>query len=155
MKFPLPLREGLGEGAVPSNLLVRAVAMRRSPTPAECALWHALRRRQIGGMKFRRQAPIGPFIVDFYCPPARLVVEVDGETHAESVTDPARDSWLRAQGLRVLRFWNNEVLGNLDGMLSTIFDAVRATRPLTPPARGECSDETPPPLAGGARGGGR
>ncbi|MBV9755815.1 MAG: endonuclease domain-containing protein [Alphaproteobacteria bacterium] len=84
--------------------------MRRFATPAERALWQGLRRRNLGTY-FRRQFPIGPY---------RLVIEVDGETHAEPEADLRRDDWLAARGLKVLRLWNNEVLENLDGVLQVI-----------------------------------
>jgi len=94
--------------------------MRHRPTTAEALLWLGLRNRQIGGLKFRRQAPIGPFIADFFCPSARLVVEVDGITHAESATDAGRDAWMHNQGLRVFRVWHDDVLRNLEGVVASI-----------------------------------
>jgi very-short-patch-repair endonuclease len=105
--------------------------MRPEPTPPEQKLWYALRRRQVDGLKFRRQVPVGPFIADFYCPPARLVVEVDGATHSDSATDESRDAWMHAQGLRVLRVWNNDVMGNLEGVLAIIRAAAREPLPPT------------------------
>ncbi len=116
--------------------LVRfAQEMRLRSTPAERVLWQALRRGQLHGLKFRRQAPIERYIADFYCPPARLVIEIDGVTHREPEVDLRRDVWLRDQGLRVLRFWNNEVMTNLPGVLAVISEAAR-TPPPSPPARG-------------------
>ena len=109
--------------------------MRREPTPPEQKLWFVLRRCQLDGLKFRRQVPIGPFIADFYCPPARLVVEVDGAAHSDSTTDATRDAWMLDQGLRVLRVWNNDVMGNLEGVLAVIRDAAR--EPLSPLPQGE------------------
>lgn len=80
-----------------------------------------LRRRQVDGFRFRRQRPIGPYIVDFVCLSARLVIEVDGGQHADDVAwDTARTRWLESQGYRVIRFWNNEVLGNPDGVYEVI-----------------------------------
>jgi len=110
--------------------------MRREPTPPEQKLWFVLRRCQLDGLKFRRQVPIGPFIADFYCPPARLVVEVDGAAHSDSTTDATRDAWMLDQGLRVLRVWNNDVMGNLEGVLAVIRHAAREPLPPAPPARG-------------------
>ena len=75
--------------------------------------------------------PIGPFIADFYCPRARLVVELDGATHSDSHTDASRDAWMRAQGLRVLHIWNNGVMGNLDRVLAIIREAGREPLPPT------------------------
>jgi very-short-patch-repair endonuclease len=105
--------------------------MRRFPTPMESLLWHALRDRQLGGLKFRRQIVMGHYIADFYCASARLVVELDGITHVESDRDQRRDAWMQSQGVRVLRFWNNEVMGNLSGVLECILEA--AARPLPRP----------------------
>ena len=135
-------------------LLDHAREMRRQPTPAEQMLWRALRAKALAGLKFRRQEPIGPYIVDFYCPPAKLVVELDGATHADSRTDLARDAWLATQGIRVMRVWNNDVMGNLDGVLRVIGDA--ATPPPCPLPQGEGEQRSsPPPLVGGGRGRGR
>ena len=97
----------------------RAQEMRRFATPAERALWQGLRRRTLGAY-FRRQFPIGPYILDFYCHAARLVVEVDGETHADPASDRKRNDWLTRRGLKVLRLWNNDVLENLSGVLQAI-----------------------------------
>ncbi len=88
-------------------------------TDAERHLWTAVRNRTLGP-KFRRQVPIGPFIVDFAAISERLIVEIDGGQHAESQTDPARDAYLKSQGFQVLRFWNHEVLANLEGVLTVI-----------------------------------
>ena len=97
--------------------------MRREPTPPEWRLWQALRREALHGLKFRRQQPIGRYIVDFYCSSANMVVEVDGATHAVGGSDAVRDAWLQTRGIRVFRIWNNEVMGNLEGVLSAIFAA--------------------------------
>ena len=94
-------------------------------TDAETKLWFALRDRRFANFKFRRQVPIGPFVVDFVCYGARTVIEVDGGQHADSSTDRWRDQWLTANGFRVLRFWNNDVLGNLEAVLTAILAAVR------------------------------
>jgi very-short-patch-repair endonuclease len=95
-----------------------ARTLRRNLTDAEQRLWSRLRHRQIDGCRFRRQVPLGPHVVDFACLAARLVIEVDGGQHAWRIEkDAARTSWLQANGFHVLRFWNNEVLGNLDGVL--------------------------------------
>src|SRR5690606_8502911 len=97
----------------------QARALRRNATEAEVALWQHLRGRRLIGLKFRRQAPIERFIVDFYCPEKRLIVEVDGGQHtAES--DQARTGRLEALGYKVIRFWNNDVLGNTLAVLETI-----------------------------------
>jgi very-short-patch-repair endonuclease len=109
--------------------------MRREPTPPERTLWLALRNGALNGFKFRRQQPIGRYIADFYCSQAKLVVEVDGATHATGTRDAARDAWLLTQGIRVLRVWNNKVMGNLPGVLATIL-AAAATPPPAPSHKG-------------------
>jgi very-short-patch-repair endonuclease len=107
-------------------------------TEPERRLWTRLRRRQIEGLPFRRQMPIGPYIVDFACGDRRLVVEVDGETHAHTQAyDDARSAYLEQRGWRVLRFWNNDVTGNLDGVIERIFDALQCPLPNPPPQAGE------------------
>jgi len=104
---------------------------RREPTPAEAALWQLLRGRSLGGYKFRRQHPIGRCIVDFYCPKARLVIEVDGEIHQRTVEEDAqRQAELEALKLRVIRFTNDEVLNQPEWVLSVIEAAVSGN--LTP-----------------------
>jgi very-short-patch-repair endonuclease len=94
------------------------------PTDAEIRLWSRLRRKQLEGFRFRRQHPLGPYVVDFFCAATRLIVEVDGGQHAED--GEARTNWLEARGYRIIRFWNNDVLANTEGVLSTILDALRA-----------------------------
>ena len=84
--------------------------MRHDPTDAERALWRILRSRQFAGAKFRRQLPLGPYIGDFVCLDPRLIVECDGGQHADNPYDEARDAWLTAQGFRVLRVWNTDIL---------------------------------------------
>jgi very-short-patch-repair endonuclease len=98
----------------------RARALRTRMTNAERKLWFALRDRRSAGFKFRRQVPIDRFIADFICFEARLVVEVDGGQHAESLRDQWRDRWFAENGFRVVRFWNNEVLSNLEGVLTVL-----------------------------------
>ena len=111
--------------------------LRKRLTDTERLLWSQLRAKQIEGFKFRRQAPIGKYIVDFVCYDQRLIVEVDGGQHSENVDeDKIRDKWLREQGYKVLRFWNNEVLKNMEGVLETIKDSCKYPPPLTPPTGG-------------------
>ena len=103
-----------------------ARTLRQNATDAERRLWSRLRKRQLEGCRFRRQAPLEPYVVDFACLAARLVIEVDGGQHSwRAEQDAARKSWLEANGFRVLRFWNNEVLANTDGVLETIRRALR------------------------------
>jgi very-short-patch-repair endonuclease len=100
--------------------------LRGNQTEAEIRLWSRLRRKQLEGFRFRRQHPMGPYVADFFCPDAKLIVEVDGSQHADSTTDPVRTRWLEERGYRVIRFWNNDVLGNTEGVLASILDALRA-----------------------------
>ena len=98
-----------------------ARGLRRDQTDAERTLWLRLRDRRLNGLKFRRQTPIKSYVVDFCCESARLIVELDGGQHAErSEEDAKRTADLEAYGFLVLRFWNNDVLSNLDGVLATI-----------------------------------
>lgn len=119
--------------------------LRKKPTDAELRLWSAIRRRQLDGLRFRRQVPLGAFIVDFACYDARLVIELDGGQHVESGDDDAaRTQWLESRGFQVLRFWNDEVFKNLDGVLTVIRDAA-VTEP---------SEKSPSPLMEEGWGGG-
>jgi len=123
----------------------RARRLRSHSTDAELKLWNRIRSRAINGHKFVRQEPIGPYVVDFVCRERRLSIEVDGGQHATDTRDAVRDEWLIAHRYRVMRFWNNDVLRNIDGVLQAIAAALaeapltrialRAIRPL--PASGE------------------
>jgi very-short-patch-repair endonuclease len=105
----------------PDRKMIRiARKLRVNQTDAETVLWNRIRNRQIGGHKFVRQKPIGGYICDFVCRERFLVVEVDGGQHNESAADEIRDRRLAEDGYRVLRFWNNEVLGNLEGVSASI-----------------------------------
>ena len=116
-------------GAVP-----RARRLRGTPTDAEKTLWRILSRRQLDGHRFRRQVPIGRYIADFVCHEARLIVEVDGGHHDPGdAEEQERQAFLEAEGYRVLRFWNNEVLGNLAGVHAAIRQALPADHPLPGP----------------------
>ena len=100
--------------------------LRREQTPAENLLWQSLRAKRLNGAKFRRQHPIGDHIVDFCCLRHRLVIEVDGGQHAEETQkDDARTARLEAHGFKVIRFWNDDVLRNLEGVLTSIVEALR------------------------------
>jgi len=94
--------------------------LRVNQTDAESVLWNRIRNRKIDGHKFVRQEPIAGYVCDFVCREQRLVIEVDGGQHSESAADVARDRRLVEEGYRVLRFWNNDVLGNTEGVLITI-----------------------------------
>jgi very-short-patch-repair endonuclease len=113
----------------------RAQRLRRNSTEAERKLWNRLRSRSIAGLKFVRQEPIGPYIADFVCRERRLVIEVDGSQHPGSEQDRVRDRWLAEHRYRVLRFWNNDVLANTDGVLEAIVAALEA--PSDPEVRSE------------------
>ena len=115
----------------------RARKLRESQTDVEGKLWSRLRDRQVHGVKFRRQHPIGPFIVDFCCFEKGLVVELDGGHHAErNAADKRRTGFLERHGYRVLRFWDNDVLDNFDGVLERISEAVESPHPGPLPLRG-------------------
>jgi len=104
----------------------RAQTLRKQLTDAERRLWQILRGRQLSGMKFRRQQPIGPFVADFVSFERHLVVEVDGGQHAErEPDDAARTHWLQGRGFRVLRFWNNDVLANPEGVAREILNSLK------------------------------
>jgi very-short-patch-repair endonuclease len=116
-------------------------------TDAEQRLWRALRRDQLNGLSFRRQHPLGPYIVDFYCPRLQLVVEVDGGQHAEQrkQADQRRTQWLAEKGVTVVRYWNNEVLSNLEGVLGDLLaHTERLSQAVTTPSPAL-------PLSGGGR----
>ena len=112
------------EKRIHPTILARARELRRPMTPQETKLWQHLRGKQLYGIKFRRQHPIFRFILDFYCPQYKLVIEIDGESHAEPDQqryDEARTAWLEEeQGLRVIRFANQDVDTNLEGVLAEI-----------------------------------
>ena len=105
----------------------RARWLRANQTDAERALWLRLRELRQQGHHFRRQAPIGPYIADFVCHSARLVIEVDGGQHGlddEAAADARRTLWLEGEGYRVLRFWNPDILGNMDGVMQVVREAL-------------------------------
>jgi very-short-patch-repair endonuclease len=105
----------------PDRKMIRiARRLRVNQTDAETVLWNRIRNRQIDGHKFVRQEPIGNYVCDFVCRERLVVIELDGGQHNESTADAIRDHRLAEDGYRVLRFWNNDVLGNLDGVLTTI-----------------------------------
>ncbi len=121
---------------LPPEFLARARQLRRNATDAESLLWQLLRNRQLDGWKFRRQHPVGPYILDFYCHEAGLAVELDGSQHAEPAQagyDAERTQALETGGIRVLRFWNNEVLKNTNAVLQEIWNVLNGS--LTPTER--------------------
>jgi very-short-patch-repair endonuclease len=110
----------------------RVKQLRVDMTNAERKLWSALRDRRLAGFKFRRQHRLGPFVVDFICIEHRLIVEVDGGQHADNAYDERRTAWLERRGWRVIRFWNNEILENIDGVQTAILQSVREPSPSQP-----------------------
>lgn len=108
--------------------------MRKNPTKAERKLWKILRSGELAKLTFNRQKPLGNYIVDFYCSKAKLVIEVDGAGHAEKWQkeyDEERTAYLQGYSLNILRFWNNEVMENPEGVYETILQAIQES-PLTP-----------------------
>jgi len=105
----------------------RSRQLRQNATDAETKLWFALRDRRLAGFKFVRQKSIGPYVADFLCRDRKLIVEVDGGQHAESTHDQIRDAYLASEGYNVLRFWNSDVLGNIDGVLQTILASLNSS----------------------------
>ena len=119
--------EGARRAPTRAELLARAKDMRSNPTDAERRLWSMLRAHRFATFKFRRQHVIAPYIVDFVCLDRRLVVEADGSQHAGSPGDAARDRFLQAQGYRVLRVWNNDILERSEAVAEAILAALRPT----------------------------
>ena len=103
------------------DITEKARSLRKNQTEAERLLWRHLRNRQLCQAKFRRQFPINPYIVDFACLELKLIIELDGGHHAEQISyDEKRDFFLKQQGFKILRFWNNDVTGNLEGVLERV-----------------------------------
>ena len=113
-----------------------ARTLRRNQTDAERTLWHHLRDRRLDGWKFRRQHPVGPYVLDLYCADANLAIELDGGQHDDDEHrkhDEKRTAYLVSQGLKVMRFWNNEVMENTQGVLEAIREALGpAPQPSSP-----------------------
>jgi very-short-patch-repair endonuclease len=111
--------------------------LRKKLTNAEQKLWRHIRSRQIYGCKFRRQTPIGQYIVDFVCLEKKFIVELDGGQHAEQQEyDHHRSEWLKSRGFRVIRFWNNEVWNNIEGVMEVI-SRMLTPHPNLPPQGGK------------------
>jgi very-short-patch-repair endonuclease len=128
-----------------SALTPLAKTLRKNQTEAEKLVWRQLRSKGLSGLKFRRQQPIGDYIVDFVCLEKKLIIEVDGGQHAENENDRKRDAWLQSEGFAVLRFWNNDVLGNLEGVMERIYQSCGSPSSQAPPLKGgEEKEKTPP-----------
>jgi very-short-patch-repair endonuclease len=110
---------------VPPDKRSFARSLRRAMTEAEAKLWHELRDRRLMNLKFRRQVPVPPYVADFLCADAMLIVEVDGGQHGGSAADETRTAFLRSRGFRVLRFWNDEVLREMNSVCDTIIAYAR------------------------------
>lgn len=148
-----PAKTAVIKPALPPELLNRCRELRKNETDAERLLWALLRDRQLNGLKFRRQHPLGGYILDFYCHEELLAVELDGSGHLDDAQvrhDEQRTKDLEALGVRVLRFWNHEVLSNPQGALLAILAAVEDSHP-SPLANGE-KDPHPSPLPKGEGG---
>ena len=122
---------------MPTKLTNFARQLRTNSTDTESLLWRHLRASRFDGYKFKRQQPLGGYIVDFVCFESRLIVELDGGQHADqAAADKIRGQWLNDQGFQVLRFWNNEVLTNLEGVMQCVHAALSPS-PRPSPVKGE------------------
>lgn len=120
----------------------RTRQLRNEQTDAEAKLWARLRARQISDVKFRRQHPIGPYVADFCCVEHRLIIEIDGGQHAEQMqSDQHRTGVLKLHGFRVLRFWNNEVLANIEAVLEQIYQVIEQPSPFPLPKRARVKED--------------
>jgi very-short-patch-repair endonuclease len=143
----------------PDRRVVRARTLRRDMTEAEQKLWWHLRHLPVEGTHFRRQATIGPYFADFACHHHRLIIEVDGSQHGDRASissDDKRTAFLTSRGYRVLRFWNNEVLDDIDAVMEAIYAALSETQALPPtpnpsPPREDARGEGNPEQACSAR----
>ena len=126
----LLLGEKGGDEGLQSRMKSRARSLRRNSTDAEIILWQHLRDRRFLGCKFRRQVPIGKYIVDLLCEDPPIIIELDGGQHMEQeLYDQTRTNWLQANGFLVLRFWNNNIAENLEGVLQSLFSRIEKSRP--------------------------
>jgi very-short-patch-repair endonuclease len=130
--------ESRERGRRKSKLRNHAKAMRSEPTEAEHRIWHLLRAHRFAGFKFKRQEPLDFYIADFICFTRRLIIELDGGQHAECASDERRDTYLKAQGFRIIRIWNNDLFTNEEGVAELIWSALQSPPlPNPSPARGE------------------
>ncbi len=155
---PVPAMEAIAmpHRVVPPALRANARRMRREMTDAEARLWSCLRGHRFCAVSFRRQVPVGPFVVDFLCASAKLVIEVDGGQHGEAAGlrhDARRDAWLAEAGYTVLRFWNHDVLAETPSVLERIFSELVAAGAISGDAAAPLP--VPPPRGGRERAGHR
>ncbi|SHF51639.1 Very-short-patch-repair endonuclease [Microbulbifer donghaiensis] len=135
-KLPSPACGG-GAGGGGRLQVARARQLRSNSTEAEQRLWYFLRAHRFMGLKFKRQKPIGRYIVDFVCLQPKLIIELDGSQHATQENyDQQRDLWLQSRGFQILRFWNNQVLTEIQAVLDLIRHEVLALSPAPSPASG-------------------
>ena len=137
----------------PPFATIRARGMRRDQTDAERKLWLLLRDRRLADAKFRRQAPVGPYIADFICPRRKLIVEADGGQHVDNASDAERDRWLTKEGYAVIRYSNIDILNNPEGVLTDLLSRLQE-RPRffggsPSPGRGSLRSPRPPSLPEG------
>ena len=114
-----------------SPTIVRARNQRKSKNPLEAKLWTLLRNRRLGGLKFRRQQPVGPYVLDFYCSRSKLAIELDGSGHArasKAIRDVARDEIIRGLGIRLIRFWNSDLIKSENAVLERILEIAVETQ---------------------------
>lgn len=130
---------------LPEDIRTWAREMRGRMTDAEALLWMLLRNRRIAGAKFRRQHPVGRYILDYYCIENKLGIELDGGQHGEALDyDQRRDDWLRTQGILVLRFWNNQMLTETEAVMEAIYQAIVAVKSAAIPPRPSPPAPLPP-----------
>jgi very-short-patch-repair endonuclease len=114
----------------PPRQKLHARELRRAMTPTEKRLWSLLRGKRFIGIKFRRQQPLGPYIVDFYCHTAKVILELDGESHiGKEAYDDRRCAWLKSQGYKIVRVWDTQIYSNVDGVLQLIYNACESPIP--------------------------
>jgi very-short-patch-repair endonuclease len=142
------MRTRFAAGLLHGTLLRHSRELRKDATDAERWLWAHLRKKNLEGARFRRQYPIEGFIVDFCCIRGRLIVEVDGSQHVENIPyDDQRTRIIELQGFHVLRFWNGDVMQNVDGVVEMIFETLRGASPDTPTCAASVSQEKSEPDA--------
>lgn len=105
-------------------LTKKARYLRKKSTMAERFLWNHLKMKQLKGLKFRRQHPLGAYIVDFVCLQVKIIIELDGGHHLDNASDLKRDKWLESKGFKIIRFWNHEVFNNIEGVIEELYNTL-------------------------------